>query len=1414
MLTNKVNCHSRLQDTLETMRFLGADSEASLYIYDIAAGRVYFADSFDEKYHLPPMSDGSYSIAELMGFLRRDVATARPEMRDLPQEIRHLCYSEYWLTNETGGSVLLKNEIRVEYSDSGRPVWVVGRLMDAASGRNIDSLTGLFDAEKMMEDLKRSRQNGGQGFLMVLGIDNFRDINTRHGRGFGNQVIKNIAEILEEETGDSGAVYRLDSDKFAVCIFDGSRKTVENLYSRIQKHCAHICTLSAGTAEYADGQEDVDEIYQRAENTLNLAKQQGKNMLLFYSPVRFERQLSILDLQDELRTSVVNGFAGFFLVYQPQIRCGSYDLFGAEALVRFRSPSRGLVRPDEFMTILEQSGLILEVGDWILRTALEQCRVWREKIPQMHMSINMSYIQLRQQGIGNHILEIVEQSGVPGSAITLEVTESMQLQDLQRFNKIFYKLEKSGIQIAIDDFGTGYSSLSYLKHIAIDEIKIDRCFVSRIQHSTYNYRLLSNIIELARSAQIRVCCEGVESEAELAVLRELSPDLLQGYLFAKPCEPALFEARYIEVASEEYIRCRRQEAYYRSLEEHIDTESLERSEQEWRSTIVDGMEELVYIRTLDSYELLYLNAAGREMTGIYDYKGCKCHKVLMDRDTPCEGCAARAFTTEDYQAWEKLNPYLNRHFILKEKLIPWSGRIAALCVGIDVTEKEITTQRIQEKLDFEKNIVDCTQMLLNERNIQTAVAKLLQAIGVFYRAERAYLFTLQDNGQYWDNTYEWCDEGVAPQINQLQEVPLSVTQRWMEMFRRGECVVIEDLEAIRETAPEEWEILTPQGVKNLLAAPVWRDQQIIGFIGVDNPRAHIRNFGHVQTISCFLADRLVRDETESRLNELLNLHYEDILKTTNLGLWVIRLSKDGTRGEMYVDQTMRNVLGIREELTAEECYHHWYDRINEGYFHYVNYSVQHMIDTGKTVELSYTWNHPVKGETTVRCLGTRVADMGDMICLEGYHREINEVDMPRFLPDTKSIIFEYHENKHSIYFHNSRAALAGDKEKEENFPDCWLDTGMVHPHFAQAFRALFTNIQSQAEQDGQEFLLRSASGSYDWFKLKTRHLGSSDQDANAMIVILDPATQERATELEFLRQKNFYRATLSEKIAYAEIDMESHRCLTLGGLWSDYAEGNQRDKMSYDAILMKHADLLVHPEDQQTYRRFIHEDTLHRLLAQGKTTKRIQFRRLINGSMRWVELTGHVFQDQLTGNNYALLYMKDIDAAKRHELERELAATRDALTKVFNRGAFEEEVSRHMLERGSNNTGTLLLIDMDHFKEINDNFGHTVGDTLLRKTSDILMATFRRKDLIGRFGGDEFLVFLKNVTDRTVISRRIGELQAALANVDGREITCSIGAVEVHREDFSYDRSLRQADMAMYRSKEHGRNTYCYYEDL
>ena len=151
--------------------------------------------------------------------------------------------------------------------------------------------------------------------------------------------------------------------------------------------------------------------------------------------------------------------------------------------------------------------MIVQVGKWVLKEAIAQCAKWRRYNPEFRMSINLSYIQLQQPDLSQYIYDLLEQEGIPGEAIILELTESMQLQDYTKYNQLFYQWGKRGIQISMDDFGTGYSSLSYLKSLAIDEIKIDRCFVSRINMSAYNYRLLRNILELARSAQIRVVCE-------------------------------------------------------------------------------------------------------------------------------------------------------------------------------------------------------------------------------------------------------------------------------------------------------------------------------------------------------------------------------------------------------------------------------------------------------------------------------------------------------------------------------------------------------------------------------------------------------------------------------------------------------------------------------------------------------------------------------------------------------------------------------------------------------------------------------------------------------------------------------------------------------------------------------------------
>lgn len=280
-------------------------------------------------------------------------------------------------------------------------------------------------------------------------------------------------------------------------------------------------------------------------------------MLQFFSEEDYKKKIADTLLLDELNQSVKNGFRGFSLCYQPQIKSSVYDLFGAEALLRYNSPSAGRQMPDRFIPMLENSGLIYPVGLWVLETALKQCAVWRKNSPKFHISVNVSYVQLKNSHITRDVLDKLYASGLPGSALTIEITESMQLQDYEHFNEIVSAWKEEGIEISVDDFGTGYSSLAYLKNLAVDEIKIDKSFVSKVYTNTYNYLLLKNMMDLADSTQIRVCCEGVEDDKELQVLEELNPFLFQGYLFSKPCEKKDFEKLFFNGDNSEYKELRK-----------------------------------------------------------------------------------------------------------------------------------------------------------------------------------------------------------------------------------------------------------------------------------------------------------------------------------------------------------------------------------------------------------------------------------------------------------------------------------------------------------------------------------------------------------------------------------------------------------------------------------------------------------------------------------------------------------------------------------------------------------------------------------------------------------------------------------------------------------------------------------------
>lgn len=499
-----------------------------------------------------------------------------------------------------------------------------------------------------------------------------------------------------EKRVHSQNIWHVENNCFALYLDVDTEEKVREIYKQLQNELEAVCTVSAGVVpDRIDMFQDENNLYACAEMTFEKAKSSGACTITFFSQQDLENRIKTIQFLDEMQESVNNNCRGFYLCYQPQVKTGNYQVYGAEALLRYHSDVRGEVYPNEFIPLLEQSKLINQVGMWVLETALQQCKIWRQQIKSFRISVNFSAIQLREKDIAERVLKLLDKTGVPGSALTIEITESVQLQKNENFSDILTQLRSAGIEISIDDFGTGYASMGYLKSMNVNEIKIDRMFVKGIEEATYNYRLISNMIEFAKNNSIRICCEGVESMQELTVLEGLSPNLIQGYLFSKPCRKEDFEQAFVDSSTDEYRR-------------HMD-----------------------YVQRL------------------YKYK-----------------------------------------------------------------------------------------------------------------------------------------------------------------------------------------------------------------------------------------DRM----------QVIYFNTKDILRKTDLGLWIIRINEKEQEYEMHADETMERIIAVDRKYTPQECYRYWYDRIKEGYSDYVQENVKRMIESDKVVQLQYPWIHPEFGEVVVRCSGKRVEDSDGFITLEGYHRIISNIE--------------------------------------------------------------------------------------------------------------------------------------------------------------------------------------------------------------------------------------------------------------------------------------------------------------------------------------------------------------------------------------------------------------------------------------
>ncbi len=413
-----------------------------------------------------------------------------------------------------------------------------------------DALTGLANRQALLrsigDNIAAWQAEGASAVVACLNLDRFKQLNEVLGHEVGDAALVTVTRALQSHLREGDMLARAGNDEFVMLLNDPDGE--ERLLARLGQLMAEVnshaygegadlsLTCSVGFACYPKDGAEGDTLLNNAVTAMRHAKAQGGGRIERYDPAQRREMGRRLTLESHLRRALER--EELFLQYQPKIALASDELAGFEVLLRWRHPEHGVVSPEEFVPIAEETGLIAPIGEWIVKTAVSQLAAWREAgVPAVPVAVNLSARQFMQSDIVAIVSDQLAAAKLPPELLELELTESVSMADPGRSMVVMHKLKSLGVALSIDDFGTGYSSFSYLRRLPIDKLKIDKSFVQDVEHSADSRTIVHAIAAMAHRLNLGVVAEGVETEAQAAALREAGCDQAQGFLYARPLSP-------------------------------------------------------------------------------------------------------------------------------------------------------------------------------------------------------------------------------------------------------------------------------------------------------------------------------------------------------------------------------------------------------------------------------------------------------------------------------------------------------------------------------------------------------------------------------------------------------------------------------------------------------------------------------------------------------------------------------------------------------------------------------------------------------------------------------------------------------------------------------------------------------------
>lgn len=545
----------------DAIRILNPCMNDYLYVFDLKEDYYVISKHATERFILP--SDKFYN------------ATKKHEDFVYPEDISMLCKEiklikeckkkfhdmKYRWLDKHNNPIWINCRGSVLFDENAQPHYLVGCINEIGVKPEADNVSGLLGEYVLDRYIKDTcTDNIPDGFIIRMSIDNFSTINADFGMSYGDFILKRTAECILESIKPTQKLFKAGSDEFIIVDFNGSSiNEAVDIYKQCKKHINNfiennryntIYTLSAGIINTRDITLEEENYVKLSEFALKTAKDNGRNNYYIYSKTDYDSYKRKLYISKALHNAVNEDFKGFQVFYQPLVDASTYMLTGAEALMRFSIKKEGVdeceyISPAEFIPVLEETGLIIPAGRWILEQSAKQCSIWNEHVKDFRVNINVSYIQVMKSDVFSDIMSVIDKYSLQPSCIGIELTESGYLDSSTHFNHLWRKLKDNGVYVILDDFGTGYSNLHCLSDLKPNYIKIDRTFTLKALKNKYDYELMTYIIDMAHSLGLKLCIEGVETSDDLRQLRGPGADYIQGYLFGKPYPAVEFEKRYV-----------------------------------------------------------------------------------------------------------------------------------------------------------------------------------------------------------------------------------------------------------------------------------------------------------------------------------------------------------------------------------------------------------------------------------------------------------------------------------------------------------------------------------------------------------------------------------------------------------------------------------------------------------------------------------------------------------------------------------------------------------------------------------------------------------------------------------------------------------------------------------------------------